>query len=156
MSGLTDVHCPVSVFFLVVLAPFVVFLVQVWRLQSELFHISQCFCNTCITSPSIDLSLHCDLFFCLFSFCCFLVHCTGFFWSYKMFSPLLQTLLSALCLCSFITHHQEPAAALSLAIIMGGGGGDNEVWIYELGLQHLEEHFAIRVAASWMGGTWIW
>jgi hypothetical protein len=25
-----------------------------------------------------------------------------------------------------------------------------------LGLQHLEEHFAIRVAASWMGGTWIW
>jgi hypothetical protein len=27
------------------------------------------------------------------------------------------------------------------------GGGD-EVWIYELGLQHLEDHFAIRVAAS--------
>jgi hypothetical protein len=64
-----------------------------------------------------------------------------------MFSPLLQTLLGAFCLCSFITHHQEPAAALSLAIIMGGGGGD-EVWIYELGLHHLGEHFAIRVAAS--------
>jgi hypothetical protein len=76
-----------------------------------------------------------------------LVHCTGFFHSYKLFSPLLQTLLGAFCLCSFITHHQEPgAAALSLAIIMGGGG--DEVWIYELGLQHLEEHFAIIVAAS--------
>jgi hypothetical protein len=25
-----------------------------------------------------------------------------------------------------------------------------------LGLQHLEEHFAIRFAASWMGDTWIW
>ncbi len=29
MSALTDVHCLVSVFFLVVLVPFVVFLVQV-------------------------------------------------------------------------------------------------------------------------------
>jgi hypothetical protein len=28
-----------------------------------------------------------------------------------------------------------------------GGGGD-KVWMYELGLQHLEEHFAIIVAAS--------
>jgi hypothetical protein len=63
-----------------------------------------------------------------------------------MFSPLLQTLLGAFCLCSFITHHQEPADALSLAIMMDGGG--DEVWIYELGLQHLEDHFAIRVAAS--------
>ncbi len=49
MSALTYVQSLLSVFFLVVLAPFVVFLVQVWRLQSELFHISQCFCNSCIT-----------------------------------------------------------------------------------------------------------
>ncbi|CAK9871831.1 unnamed protein product [Sphagnum jensenii] len=41
-----------------------------------------------------------------------------------MLSPLLRTLLGAFCLCSFITHHQEPAAALSLAIIMDGGGDE--------------------------------